>query len=132
MDIRIEPTASVPVSDQIAEGIRFAIAAGRTRPGDRLPSVRALARKLLVNPNTVAKVYRDLERERILRTKPGSGVFVGSRAGPPCRRASRDAVREAVREAFRKARDAGLDDREIADLLECCLEDAGALRYERT
>ena len=76
MILRIDPTGAVPVSEQIAEQIRFAIATGRLEPDEKLPSVRALARDLLVNPNTVAKVYRDLEREGILRTRPGSGAFV--------------------------------------------------------
>ena len=72
----------MPVSEQIAEQVRFAIAAGRLGAEDRLPSVRALARDLLVNPNTVAKVYRDLERDGILRTRPGSAEVLSQDRTP--------------------------------------------------
>ena len=128
MDLTIDPTAAVPVSEQIAEGIHFAIATGQLAAGDRLPSVRGLARELLVNPNTVAKVYRDLEREGTLRTRPGSGVFVGEGAARRSRRASLGAVREAVRAAVAKGRAAGLERKEIVKLVRKCLEEAGAVK----
>ena len=131
MDLSIDPTAAVPVSQQIAEGIHFAIATGQLAAGERLPSVRALARELLVNPNTVAKVYRDLEREGILRTRPGSGVFVGRGAKARCRRESIGAVRQAVRAAVSKGRAAGLERKEIVKLVRNCLEEAGAMKHER-
>ena len=56
--------------------IRQAIARGRLRPGSRLPSVRVLSRELVVNPNTIARVYSELEREGVLNTRPGLGVFI--------------------------------------------------------
>jgi GntR family transcriptional regulator len=122
MDLVIDPSDAVPVSEQIAEGIRFAIAAGQLAPGGRLPSVRGLARELLVNPNTVAKVYRDLEREGVLRTKPGSGAFVAPGAARGCRRASRGAVRQAVEQAVAKARAAGLTGPDIAEIWRECID----------
>lgn len=118
----IDATAAVPVSEQIAEQIRFAIADGRLAAKEKLPSVRGLARDLLVNPNTVAKVYRDLEREGILRAKPGSGVFVAEGAARPCRKESRKAVEAAIRAAVEKGTAAGLDPAEIRELVQECLE----------
>ncbi len=123
MLLEIDPAAATSVSEQMAEQIRFAIATGRLGSSERLPSVRGLARDLLVNPNTVAKVYRDLEREGILRTRPGSGVFVAERAALRCRRKSREAVRRAVREAVAKGRAAGLGVREIREMLRECLDE---------
>jgi GntR family transcriptional regulator len=127
MHITIDPTAAAPVSEQISEGIRFAIATGRVAPGDRLPSVRGLAKELLVNPNTVLKVYRDLEREGVVRTRSGSGVFVAPRAKPLCRKASVATVRAAVMSAVAKGLAAGLDAAALAQLVDDCLEEAGAI-----
>jgi GntR family transcriptional regulator len=131
MDLTIDPTAAVPVSEQIAEAIRFAIATGRLAKGERLPSVRGLARTVLVNPNTVAKVYRDLEREGVIRTRPGSGAFVAERALARCRKASRGVVTAAVRAAVEKGRAAGLPENEILKLTRECLEEAGANTHGR-
>ncbi|MBN2491028.1 MAG: GntR family transcriptional regulator [Planctomycetes bacterium] len=125
MNFPIDPKSTVPLSDQIAEGIRFAVATGRLAPGERLPGVRVLARDLLVNPNTVAKVYRDLEREGVLRTRPGSGAFVASRAAERCRRASHASVVSALRAAVARGVAAGLSGEEIARVAHACLEEAG-------
>ena len=123
----IDPTSPVPVSEQIAEGIRFEIAAGRLATGEKLPSVRGLAKELLVNPNTVSKVYRDLEREGVVRTRSGSGVFVAPRAKPLCRKASVAAVRAAVMSAVEKGLAAGLDAQALSHVVDACLEEAGAI-----
>jgi GntR family transcriptional regulator len=134
MRLTIDPKSAVPVSEQIAEGIRFAIARGRLAAGERLPGVRTLARDLLVNPNTVAKVYRDLERDGVLRTRPGSGAFVGDHATARCRRASRTVARTALETALEKALAAGLDPREIEELVRGhleVLEGAGATSDDR-
>ena len=114
MDLVIDPSAAVPVSEQIAEALRFAIATGELPTAGRRPSVRVLARELIVNPNTVAKVYRDLDREGVIRTRQGSGAFVAPGAARSCRRASLGAVRQAVEQAVAKARSAGLSDEQPA------------------
>jgi GntR family transcriptional regulator len=76
----IDPKSALPIYVQITDQIHRAVAAGRLQPGDQLPSVRELATELLVNPNTVAKVYRDLERDGLLAGRRGKGTFV-SRSG---------------------------------------------------
>ncbi|MEN8150686.1 MAG: GntR family transcriptional regulator [Planctomycetota bacterium] len=121
MILSIDPSAAVPVSEQIAEQIRFAIATGRLEPGEKLPSVRGLARDLLVNPNTVAKVYRDLEREGILRTRPGSGAFVADDAGESCVEESRRIAAEALSNGVTKGVAAGMKAKEIRELVTRCL-----------
>jgi len=121
MILRIDPTGAVPVSEQIAEQIRFAIATGRLESDEKLPSVRALARDLLVNPNTVAKVYRDLERDGILRTRPGSGAFVAEGADEPCREESRKVVADALRGGVEKGVAAGMKAKQIKELVTKCL-----------
>src|SRR5262245_17229050 len=117
MRIEVDPKAPSPPSEQIADQVRYAIAQGRLAPGDRLPSVRGLAETVLVNPNTVAKAYRDLEREGTVETRPGSGVFVASRAGARCA-ALRDAkIGERVGRAVAEALAAGLTPDEIDEIV---------------
>jgi GntR family transcriptional regulator len=76
MEFQVDTTTRVPIYRQLMEQIRLAVARGRLRPGSRLPSVRVLSRELVVNPNTIARVYTELERDGVLNTRPGLGVFV--------------------------------------------------------
>jgi GntR family transcriptional regulator len=76
MEFHIEPASRVPIYRQLVAQIREAIARGRLSPDQRLPSVRDLSRQLVINPNTVARVYTELERDGMLNTRPGLGVFV--------------------------------------------------------
>jgi GntR family transcriptional regulator len=74
--LTVDPADPTPLYAQLDRGIRAAIAAGRLRPGDRLPTVRQLAVELRINANTVAKVYAELERAGVLATQRGIGTFV--------------------------------------------------------
>jgi GntR family transcriptional regulator len=76
MEFQCDPTSRVPIYRQLMDQIRQAIARGRLRPRSRLPSVRVLSRELVVNPNTIARAYTELEREGVLNTRQGLGVFV--------------------------------------------------------
>jgi GntR family transcriptional regulator len=76
IDFALDPKSGVPIYRQIQDQIRFGIASGRLRPGEQLPTVRALAVELKVNPNTVIKAYTELERQGVLTTEQGSGTFV--------------------------------------------------------
>src|SRR5437868_5515025 len=75
----LSPSHPMPLYAQLARAIRFAIATGRLRVGQQLPTVRQLAVELRVNANTVAKVYAELERTGILETRRGVGTFVSAR-----------------------------------------------------
>jgi GntR family transcriptional regulator len=74
----LDPKSGVPIYRQIQDQVRYGIASGRLRPGEQLPTVRALAVELAVNPNTVIKAYTELERQGVLTTEQGSGTFVAS------------------------------------------------------
>ena len=76
--IRIEPSSSVPIYRQIIDQIKYQVAAGVLKEGDRVPSVRELASQLAVNQNTILKVYNELCRENVLRVERGEGTFVSS------------------------------------------------------
>ena len=77
--IRVAPGSSLPIYRQITDQIRQAVVSGKLSVGDSLPSVRALAKELVVNPNTVAKAYAELTRDGALESQQGRGVFVAQR-----------------------------------------------------
>lgn len=76
LEIAIDPRSAVPVYEQVKRAIQRAIVSGQLAGGDPLPSVRELSMRLSVNPNTVLKVYNQLETEGFLRTRPGAGSIV--------------------------------------------------------
>ena len=76
LNIFINTGSNVPIYKQITEQVRRAVATGRLAVPDQLPSVRALAESLVLNPNTVARAYADLAREGVIETRPGRGVFL--------------------------------------------------------
>jgi len=76
MHFRIETTSRLPIYQQIVSQVREGVARGSLTAGERLPSVRELSKTLVVNPNTIARAYTELEREGTLLTRPGLGVFV--------------------------------------------------------
>jgi GntR family transcriptional regulator len=76
MKFQCDSTARTPIYRQLIEQIREAVARGRLKPTERLPSVRQLSKELVVNPNTIARAYTELERDGVLHTRPGLGVFV--------------------------------------------------------
>lgn len=84
--VTVDPRDSTPIYAQLERGVRAAIASGRLRPGDQLPTVRQMAVELQVNANTVARVYAELERAGIIETKRGVGSFIAAspaQAHPP-------------------------------------------------
>ena len=85
MVIRLNPTSGVPVYLQIIDQVKHAIETGVVRSGEQLPSVRKVAEELLVNPNTVARAYRDLEAEGIIELRHGSGAYICESVAPRAR-----------------------------------------------
>jgi GntR family transcriptional regulator len=121
------PSSGVPIYVQLKEQIRHAIETGALSPGDQLPGIRSLAETLIINPNTVIKVYRDLEQEGILEIRHGLGAFIASRRR---RRSKTDELRDAqrqVREFLEALKQQGLDEGEIRRLFEAEL----ALEFQR-
>ncbi|MCA9643364.1 MAG: GntR family transcriptional regulator [Myxococcales bacterium] len=108
--------SDVPVYEQISNRIKFAIARRAFKPNEKLPSVRTLARHLVVNPNTIVRVFRDLEQEGLIYAKRGIGMFVATRAGQRCDRERLAIVEEKLREALDVARRAELSEPEIEEL----------------
>ncbi|MCA8923064.1 MAG: GntR family transcriptional regulator [Planctomycetes bacterium] len=126
----INPDDPIPIGEQIAYRVLYAIAKGVYLPGDKLPTVRETAVRLKVNPNTVSKAYRDLERDGILISRRGSGVFVREGARETARARRQAMVLERFERAIGEALDAGLDAEEIQEVLVEALQRAAHLRRD--
>lgn len=103
MWIELNFKAGKPPYLQIVEQVKHQAASGAIRPGEPLPSIRALAETLRLNRNTVAKAYAELEHEGIIETFPGKGAFVSSEPSPFGRKARNGILSEAVDAAIVQA-----------------------------
>jgi len=102
-----------PIYGQIVDRVKFAVAGGVLRPGDLVPSVRELSRQLVVNPNTVARAYRDLQTEGLLESVRGMGLQVVEGAVERCRVARHEIVRQRLRRAIEEARQSKMAPAEV-------------------
>ncbi|UCC69368.1 MAG: GntR family transcriptional regulator [Armatimonadota bacterium] len=112
----VNPKSAIPIHRQIGDQIRRSVAAGLLEPGDQLPSVRELAARLLVNPNTVAKVYRDLERDGLLETRRGQGTFISPEVAALAEADRRRLLAEQLEAAARDVHAFGLSEKAALDL----------------
>jgi GntR family transcriptional regulator len=118
MLLDVQPDSPVPIFQQIIDQVIFGIAAGGLSEGTMIPSVRDLASRHLVHPNTVAKAYQELERLGVLEAKRGRGMAVTAEALSTCRTRRQAIVRERIRAALREAKSSALPDDEIRSLVE--------------
>lgn len=86
MELHISTGDGVPIYLQIANQIKYLVASGRLAAGDEIPPIRVLAHRLLINPNTVARAYLELEREGVVHKRHGSGTYVSDAGSPLARR----------------------------------------------
>ena len=115
----VDPHAGAPIYVQLSDQIRRAVAIGALEPGERLPTVKGLALELKLNPNTVARVYRDLERDGVISTAPGRGSFVRENGVvEDARRAATDRTRQTIDDAIREARSTAVTVGEVRALVE--------------
>jgi len=124
--IRVDATSFVPIYEQIKQGIVRLVATGRLKVGEPLPSIRDLAAEIIVNPNTVARAYRELEQGGLVLTQKGRGSFVADRARPDVDRDIKVHLGQALDEAIAEARRYDLDSGAIRELFEDRLRRAGS------
>jgi GntR family transcriptional regulator len=118
----VDPHGGAPIYVQLTEQIKRAIAVGALTQGERLPTVKGLAHDLKLNPNTVARVYRDLEREGIIATAPGRGSFVRENgAVGETRRAATDVAQSEIDDAVREARSLGVTHAEVRAITDAAI-----------
>jgi len=113
----LDPESSVPIFQQIANGLRASIAREAIRAGELLPSVRTLAEELGVNPNTVHRAVAELEREGLVVSERGRGMIVRSGTLHTARANGEDAVLARLVDALRHARAIGVDDARLDALI---------------
>ena len=113
----LKPTDERPIYGQIADRLKFAVAAGVLRPGDLIPSVRELSKQLVVNPNTVARAYRDLQSEGLVDPVRGTGLQVSEGAVERCRESRRLFVRVRIRGAIDDARQSAMESADIETIM---------------
>ena len=109
MQIRVSSSDGVPIYLQIVNQVKYLVASGRLAPGEQLPPVRKLAEQLLVNPNTVARAYRELEMAGAIVTRRGSGVFVSDSGSPLARREQNRILNERIDMLLTEARQMNVD-----------------------
>jgi GntR family transcriptional regulator len=115
---QIDPHNGLAIYEQIVRQVKFAVAAGVLRAGEMIPSVRELARELTINPNTIARAYRQLQDDRVLDVVRGTGLEVTAGAGERCRSERVKLIRARLRQVLGEARQSRLDAQQLRDLVE--------------
>lgn len=118
MFLHIDPHNGLAVYDQIVRQVKFAVAEGALASGDLAPSVRELARELAINPNTVARAYRQLQDEGVLEAVRGTGLAVTPAARKACQQQRKTLLAERLSLALSEALAAGLEPDAVRKLCE--------------
>ena len=118
MIVRPNPASGVPIYLQLMEQVKHSIETGALRPGEQLPGIRPLAEQLVINPNTVAKAYRELEHEGVIELRHGAGAFVAASARAKKVTDKLRAGQAIVAAAVERLHARGVTDEEIRRLFE--------------
>ena len=121
--LTVDPRSGVPIYLQVIEQVKRSVAIGVLGAGEQLPTVKQLALDLTINPNTVAKAYRELERDGVIETSPGRGSFVKSNGvKDTTKAAATDVARDAIATAVREAKSIGLGAEDIRSLANAAID----------
>jgi len=121
MLLRPNPSSGVPIYLQLMEQVKHNIETGALRPGEQLPGIRPLAEELVINPNTVAKAYRELEHEGVIELRHGAGAFVSANGRAKKATNTLRAGQTLVATTVDRLREKGVTDEEIRRLFEAAL-----------
>jgi GntR family transcriptional regulator len=117
VNLHISTSDGVPIYLQIVNQVKYLVSSGRLLPGEELPPIRALAEQLLINPNTVARAYRELEFARIVTKRGTTGTFVSGAGSPLARRERLRILGQRVDGVLAEAQQMGVDIDDLIDLL---------------
>jgi GntR family transcriptional regulator len=117
MHLRISTHDGLPIYQQIVNQVKYLAASGRLAAGEALPSVRKLAEQLVVNPNTVARAYRELEGAGVLVTRRGAGVYVSEGGSPLARREQQKILHERIDVLLAEARQMDVDEEALIEMI---------------
>ena len=119
----VDPRSGVPIYLQLIEQVKRSVALGIMAPGEQLPTVKQLAVDLTINPNTVARAYRELERDEVIETAPGRGSFVRANgAAESAKTAVNDVAKDAIASAVREAKSLGVVRDQVRHLFNAALD----------
>ena len=118
MQLHISPHDGVPIYLQIVNQVKYLVASGRLAPGEELPPIRTLAEQLLINPNTVARAYRELEMAGLVTKRRTAGTYVSDAASPLARRQRLKIVTERIDALLAEARQMDIDTDELLELIQ--------------
>jgi GntR family transcriptional regulator len=127
IEFHLDPRSGVATYLQIVQQVKEALRLGTIDVGDQLPTVREVVADLAINPNTVAKAYRDLEREGLVVARQGRGTFIASTLAPASLR-HHDELRAELERWIRSALEAGLDEESVRALISATLRESLARR----
>jgi GntR family transcriptional regulator len=116
--LKPNPSSGVPIYLQLIEQVKHALKTGAVRPGEQLPGIRPLAEGLVINPNTVAKAYRELEHEGVIELRQGAGAFVTGNAPTKKDAEKVRAAQAQVAATVQRLRERGVADDDIRRLFE--------------
>jgi GntR family transcriptional regulator len=122
IEFHLDPSSGVATYQQLVQQAHQALHLGLLEPGDRLPTAQQVVASLAINPNTVLKAYRELEREGLVRARPGLGTFVVGRL-PRTDPATQAKFRRSMTAWLRSARAAGLSPEEIEAIYRTAFRD---------
>ena len=128
MQLHISTHDGVPVYLQIVNQVKYLVAAGRLASGEELPAIRVLAGQLVVNPNTVARAYLELEREGLVVKRHGSGTYVSDEGSPLARRERRRILSQRADALLAEARHLDVELSDVIALLKERNETLGPTR----
>ena len=117
MQLHISSHDGVPIYLQIVNQVKYQVASGRLEPGEELPPIRSLAEQLLVNPNTVARAYRELEQAGVVTKRRTAGTYVSDAASPLARRQRLKIVTERIDALLAEARQMKIGTEELVELV---------------
>jgi len=118
MEFQVSTTSQTPIYRQLAGQIRRGVALGKLAVGEQLPSVRELSRQLVVNPNTIARAYLELERDSVVHTRQGIGVFIAQPQSDVQKAARKKLLLDKLDELLTDAVYLGFTQQEVAELVE--------------
>lgn len=117
MQLHITTKDGIPIYVQIVNQVKYLVAAGRLALGEEIPPIRVLAQQLVVNPNTVAKAYHELEREGVVTKRHGSGTYISDNGSPLGRRERTRILTQRIDALLAEARHMDVPLKEILDLV---------------
>jgi len=118
VQLHISSHDGVPIYLQIVNQVKYLVASGRLEPGEELPPIRALAEQLLINPNTVARAYRELELAGVVTKRRTAGTYVSDTTSPLARRERLKIVTERIDALLAEARQMSIDTDELIELIQ--------------